>query len=463
MLKWIAATLASLILITSAVDAGPPNIVILLADDLGYGDVTFNPHHDPHAKTPNIDRLAAAGVVMNHGYVTAPNCAPTRAALMTGRYQQRFGFYEPSDSRAGIPTDEIMIPALLAKAGYTSGIFGKWHLGFAPEDNPVEKGFDEFYGFLGHGGHDYFDLSSPAEGESVFHAIRRGHRVIDDEGYLTRRITEEAVDFIRRSKDGPFFAYVAYNAPHTPMQAPEDVIARYDTGDEKRDTYLAMVEVMDDGIGEIIDALVEEGVYDNTLIFFLSDNGGASANSSNNSPLRGFKQHMYEGGLRVPFVVAWQGELAPGTESNVPVTCMDIFTTALDVADVEPPADREIDGRSLLAAAKGEVDQLHEAIYWSQPRGNNEHWAVRAGDLKRVTNRGKAGLFDVAGDVSETDDLLRQQTQDAERLESLFRAWEAQMGERISDDLRHRDRHPLTTRYRDASFLEWRRENGERW
>lgn len=455
----VSATIAA----CAEADAERPNIVILLADDLGYGDVTYNPHHDKHAKTPNIDRLAKDGVIMTEGYVTAPNCAPTRAALMTGRYQQRFGFYEPSHSRAGIPTDEIMIPAVIAEGGYTSGIFGKWHLGYAPEDNPVEKGFDTFYGFLGHGGHDYFDLSAPAEGEPVYQAIRRDHEVIDDEGYLTRRITEEAIDFIKQNKDEPFFAYVAYNAPHTPMQAPEEYIARYDTGDEVRNTYLAMVEIMDEGIGEIIDTLKAEGEYENTLIFFLSDNGGASANKSNNSPLRGFKQLMYEGGIHVPFVVVWPDELEAGTQSDVPVTCMDIFTTMAAVAGVEVPNDRPIDGKNLLPAVRGEVEQLHEQLFWSQSRRNQEHWAVRVGDMKRVTNRDRPGLFNLAEDMSEENDLIRKDAQTAQDLEALFRTWRSSMADPISDKLRHRGSHPVHTEYRDASFLEWRRENGDRW
>lgn len=463
-----ARALVFLALIAVAIQAGParaeqPNIVILLADDLGYGDVTYNPHHDEHAKTPNIDRLARDGVIMNQGYVTAPNCAPTRAALMTGRYQQRFGFYAPSDSRAGIPTDEIMIPAVIGDAGYTSGVFGKWHLGYAPEDNPVEKGFDTFYGFLGHGGHDYFDLAAPAPGESVHHAIRRGHEVIDDEGYLTRRITEEAIDFIKQNKGRPFFAYVGYNAPHTPLQAPDEYIARYNTGDKDRDTYLAMVEIMDEGIGEIIDTLQAEGLYENTLIFFLSDNGGATANHATNDPLRAFKQHMYEGGIHVPFVVVWPNELEAGTQSEVPVTCMDIFGTAAAVAGVEAPNDRPIDGKNLLPAARGEVDRLHDQLFWSQSQNDREHWAVRVGDLKRVTNRGQAGLFDLSVDMAEQNDLIAGDPESAAELESLYRSWRSGMEDPLAQELRHRDRHPVATEYRDVSFLEWRRENGERW
>ncbi|MEM1212538.1 MAG: sulfatase-like hydrolase/transferase [Planctomycetota bacterium] len=440
-----------------------PNIVIILADDLGYGDVSFNPQHAADASTPNIDRLAKDGVVMTNGYVTAPNCAPARAALMTGRYQQRFGLYSPSHSRAGIPVEEVLLPAVIGKAGYTSGIFGKWHLGFAPEDNPVERGFDEFYGFLGHGGHDYFKLAAPAEGEPVYQAIRRGHRVIDDEGYLTRRITEEAIDFIKRHEDKPFFAYVAYNAPHSPLQAPEEYIKRHNTGDKDRDTYLAMVEIMDEGIGEIIDALKAQGDYDNTLIFFLSDNGGARAVKANNAPLNGYKQLMYEGGLRVPFVVTWPAQLEAGTTSDVPVVCFDIFSTAAAVAGVDVPQDRPIDGKNLLPAVRKEVDQLHDAIFWSQPQNKREHWAVRMGNTKKLINRGTPGLFNLSQDIGESSNLVDSQADRARELEALFRSWESGMGAPLADELHHRRRAPLMTKYRDASFLEWRKENGERW
>jgi arylsulfatase A-like enzyme len=401
--------------------AEKPNIVIILSDDQGYADVSYHPHSPPEVSTPGIDRLAAAGVVFTDGYVTAPNCAPTRAALLTGRYQQRFGLYEPGDSRVGLPTDEITLADVLRGLGYATGCFGKWHLGIERPYNPVERGFDEFYGFLGHGGRDYFDLT--IDPENLHQAVRRGHEPINDQGYFTDRITDEAIDFIERHHERRFFAYVAYSAPHYPMQAPAEYVAKYDTGDPIRDIYLAMVDVMDEGIGRIIDTLQQKGVYENTLIFFLSDNGGARANSADNTPLRGFKQEMHDGGIRVPFVVAWPAQLEGGRIRDVPVICMDIFTTAVEAAGGQVPDDRIIDGRNLLPVAAGKADKLHERLFWSQNRGEQEHWAIREGTWKLVTNRGQPGLFDIVRDIGEQNDQADQQRTLAERLERMYRRW----------------------------------------
>lgn len=263
--------------------------------------------------------------------------------------------------------------------------------------------------------------------ENIHGAIRRGHEPINDEGYLTDRITEEAIDFIQRHRDRPFFAYVAYNAAHYPMQAPQEYIDKYNTGDPERDIYLTMVQVMDEGIGRVIGALKQAGLYDNTLTFFLSDNGGARNNKGNNAPLRGHKQEVWEGGIRVPFVVTWPAGLKGDVRRDSMVICQDIFTTAVEIAGGQVPQDRIIDGRNLLPVARGETDELHERLFWARNRGDQEVWAVRQGDWKLVRQRREGGLFNLVHDIAEQDDRTAEQPTDAERLEQAYRQWYAPM------------------------------------
>lgn len=409
-----------------------PNIVIILADDLGYGDVSCYPDHGPDVHTPNIDRLAEAGIRFSNGYASAPNCAPSRAGLLTGRYQQRYGFYVPADSRIGLPQQEITLAEVLKKVGYTTGIFGKWHLGISRAYSPVERGFDEFYGFLGHGAHDYFDLT--IHEDRLFNAIRRSHAPIDDTGYLTFNLTREGVSFIKRHRDEPFFLYLAYSAPHWPLQAPEEYIARHGSGRKERDIYLAMVECMDQGIGELINALKETGVYDNTLIFFLSDNGGAKRNHAHNGILRDFKQSMYEGGIRVPFIVVWPGMIAAGKVCDVPVVCQDIFTTAIVAAGAALPGDRIIDGKDLLPVLRGESSApVHRHLFWAQPKGGGRFsWAIREGDWKLVQENGELELYHLGRDPSEKNDLAGRETARRKDLLAAFGAWRGQMAPQMS-------------------------------
>ncbi|NQT38836.1 MAG: sulfatase-like hydrolase/transferase [Planctomycetes bacterium] len=274
------------------------NVVVILSDDQGYADVSYNPHHPKEVRTPHTDSLAREGVVCTQAYTSGHVCSPTRAGLMTGRYQQRFGIYTAGEGGSGVPLDERFFPHYLKLAGYVSGALGKWHLGVTLDYNAVNRGFDEFYGFMGRGAHDYFDLNLPD------HPIYRGLEPLQDQGYLTDRITEEALAFIERHKGKPFFLYVAYNAVHAPPQAPEDEI-EHATGDETRDTLMAMIEHLDDGVGQIVGKLRQEALFENTLLFYLTDNGGAAAMHANNAPLRGFKQDDYEGGVHVPMVFHW--------------------------------------------------------------------------------------------------------------------------------------------------------------
>ena len=285
--------------------ADQPNIVIILTDDQGYADVSYNPHSPPEVSTPHIDALADSSTICTQGYTSGHVCSPTRAGLMTGRYQQRFGIYTAGEGGSGVPLDEVFLPERLKPAGYVSGALGKWHLGLTEEYHAMYRGFDEFYGFMGRGAHPYFDHSD------MSHPIYRGLTPIKEEGYLTTRITEEAVDFINRHKAEPFFLYVAYNAVHAPPEAPEEDIKQV-TGDDTRDTLMAMIKHLDMGVGEIVNSLKKHSLFDNTLLIFLTDNGGSGTMHANNAPLRGFKQMDYEGGIHVPYIVSWPAELEGG-------------------------------------------------------------------------------------------------------------------------------------------------------
>ena len=398
-----------------------PNIVVILTDDQGYADVGYNPHHPKEVSTPHTDSLAREGVICTQGYTSGHVCSPTRAGLMTGRYQQRFGIYTAGEGGSGVPLDEVFLPQYLKPAGYVCGALGKWHMGLTVEYNAVNRDFDEFYGFMGRGAHDYFDLSISD------HPIYRGLEPIEDKGYLTDRITEEAVSFIRRHQDERFFLYVAYNAVHAPPQAPEEDI-KHETGDEIRDTLMAMLKHLDNGVGEIVGALKRENLFEDTLLFYLTDNGGAAAMHANNAPLRGFKQQDYEGGIRVPFIVSWPAQLPRGTACDVPVFSIDILPTALAAARVSLPTDTVLDGKNILPALKGQVDQVHDHMFWSSG-GREGKWAVRSGKWKLVGQKDLLELFDLEADIGETTDLSKQESQKVAELTRLHDAWLEEMAE----------------------------------
>ncbi len=401
-----------------------PKIVVILSDDQGYADVGYNPHHPQEVSTPHTDSLAREGIICTQGYTTGHVCSPTRAGLMTGRYQQRFGIYTAGEGGSGVPLDEVFLPQYLKSAGYVCGAFGKWHLGLTLEYNAVNRGFDEFYGFMGRGAHDYFDLKISD------HPIYRGTTPIEDQGYLTSRITEEAVSFIRRHKDEAFFLYVAYNAVHAPPQAPQEDIKDV-TGDDVRDTLMAMLQHLDHGVGEIVGTLKSEGLFDNTLLIYLTDNGGSAAMHANNAPLRGFKQQDYEGGIRVPLIVSWPARLPQHTTCDVPVFSIDVLPTALAAAGVSPPRDRILDGKNILPALAGKVDRLHEHMFWSSG-GREGKWAIRSETWKLVGQKGQIELFDLEADLGETTDLAGERPEKVAELTKLHDAWLAEMAEPAS-------------------------------
>ncbi len=364
--------------------AEKPNIVIIVADDLGYADVLFNPQHPKEVTTPHLDSLAKESVICRQGYVSGHVCAPTRAGVMTGRYQQRMGFYTAGLLGAGMPMSEKIVPQYFKPAGYATAQFGKWHLGATPEFGPALRGFDEVFGFLGRGAHDYFKLDDPKD------PIYRGTTPVKETGYLTDRLGEEASAFITRSRAKPFLVYLAFNAVHAPLQAPADEIAKFNTGTTERNTLLAMGKRMDDAIGNVVATLKREGVWDNTLLFFISDNGGPLAQTADNTPLRGGKHQDYEGGIRVPFLVCWPGKLKPG-ESQAVVSSLDILPTALAATGLPSPTEKPLDGINLLPILRGESPAPTRNLFWSS--GSEEGWwAVRSGDWKLVGEKARGAL-----------------------------------------------------------------------
>ncbi|HUX55543.1 MAG TPA: sulfatase-like hydrolase/transferase [Bacteroidales bacterium] len=414
-----------------------PNILVILADDQGYADVSYH-EHPQGISTPAIDQLAKTGIVFTNGYASAYVSAPTRAGFLTGRYQQRYGFYTASDSRQGLPVGEILLPELLKKKGYKTGIFGKWHLGLERPYYPTSRGFDTFYGFLGHGGHDYFDLNCQPGNKQT--CIYRNDKPISDTGYLTDNLAREACNFIGENakSDAPFFLYLPFNAVHAPLEAPEADINKFNSSDKDRDIQLAMIYRMDLAIGEVIKKLKETGKYDNTLIFYFNDNGGAKVSKAINTPLRDYKHSVYEGGIRVPFLINWPGHLNPGT-SDEPVISLDIFPTICAVLGIDLPSDRVYDGRNILPILqKKQKSPLHETLFWD---GNDGIWAIREGKWKLIQNKaGNLELYDLNADISEKTDLSKQNPQIVDKLNIEFKEWRSKMETPMGDLIQKRNK-----------------------
>lgn len=402
-----------------------PNIVLILADDLGYGDVGFNGSRD--IPTPNIDSIAAQGVRFVNGYSSHPFCSPMRAGLMTGRYQHRFGYvnnvpFDPHNDQLGLPTSELTIARRLQEAGYQTGMVGKWHLGAASDYHPLNRGFDFFYGFLG-GGHDYFtvDTRKPLK-EGYYSALDDNGSPVAFDGYLTKVLTDQAIRFIRGTDDRPWFLYVSYNAPHEPLQAPKDKIAEFSSiKDNKRRVYAAMVSSMDDQIGRLLRKIDETGELDNTLVVFLSDNGGPElANGSDNGPLRGGKGDVYEGGIHVPFVMQMPGTLPRGLVYESPVISLDVSQTVLELAGI--PRDEFADGVNLFPFVMGENKSVpHDALFWRTV--HDGQWAVRRGDDKLVILRGEESLYDLGSDLEESTDVAVLKPQVVDESKALLNHW----------------------------------------
>lgn len=435
-----AALLAFLVPPSGTVHAVPPerrpNIVVIVADDLGYAELGCQGGAD--IRTPHIDSIARHGIRFTSGYVTAPVCSPSRAALLTGRYQQRFGHelnaIGPQNRlpHVGLPTAEKTIADDLRAAGYATGIVGKWHLGGTEPYHPLRRGFGEFFGFL-HEGHFYVDgrrsravsLLRPDEPPyDEQNPILRGTRPVGDFDYLTDELTREAVAFIDRHRDRPFFLYLPYNAVHSPMQATEADLGRFpEIKDRKRRIFAAMLASLDDGVGEVLGKLRAAGLMEETLLIFVSDNGGPTAElTSSNAPLRGGKGQLREGGIRVPFLMRWEGRLPAGVVFDRPVSSLDILPTALSAAGVEAPRGAKLDGADLLPYLGGRNDgPPHERLYWRY--GGKA--AVREGRWKLVRDGGHKPweLYDLDQDIGESNDLTARNPEMVDRLRAAWERW----------------------------------------
>jgi arylsulfatase A-like enzyme len=399
------------------VAAGParPNILLILADDLGYGDLGSWGAID--LRTPHLDRLVASGMRLDNFYANSPVCSPTRASLLTGRYPELVGVpgvirTHPEDSWGHLAPDATLLPELLGRAGYHTALVGKWHLGLAASNRPGDRGLDSFRGFLGDMMDDYYD--------HLRHGInymRRDEEVIDPEGHATDLFSEWASGYLRTrvGARAPFFLYLAYNAPHTPIQPPAEwldrVRQRQPELSERRARLVALIEQMDAGIGTVLATLEEAGLADDTLVVFTSDNGGQLDAGANNGPLRDGKQSMYEGGLKVPFGAVWPGRIAPGRRSDRLALTMDLFPTLCDAADVA--IEHTIDGRSLLPTLLGrEQPREDRDLFFHRREGNPRYQgltvsAIRRGDWKLLRNSPFAPLelYNLEEDPREEQDL----------------------------------------------------------
>lgn len=400
-----------------------PNVVLIVADDLGWGETGMQGGKD--IPTPHIDEIAAGGVRFSQGYVTCPVCAPTRAALLSGRYGERFGFeHNPGpEKRAsaefGLPRAEATLAERLKALGYATGMFGKWHLGYAAGLTPPDRGFDTFYGFLG-GAHPY--LPGAAKKAAP---ILRGATPVEAPPYLTEAFASEAAAFVEANKDRPFFVYLPFNAVHAPLQATDPLLARFASiQDPKRKTFAAMLSALDDGVGRVLETLHRLGLEDDTLVAFVSDNGGPTPQtSSSNGILRGFKAQVYEGGIRVPFAMRWKGGGVPvGATYDRPVSTLDLMPTILGAAGATVGAEARLDGVGLLPYLKGEVaTRPHPALYWKF----GAQRAVRVGDWKLVERDGEpAALFDLASDPAEAHDLAPEQPGRVVPMQTLWAVWD---------------------------------------
>ncbi|MCA9122399.1 MAG: sulfatase-like hydrolase/transferase [Planctomycetaceae bacterium] len=416
-----------------------PNIVLILADDLGYGDLGCYGH--PVAKTPHIDLLARQGVRFTQHYSNGPECTPTRTALMTGRYQQRVGGLEcaigtgnvgrydeairlADQHDLGLPIDEAVLPSALRESGYACGLFGKWHLGYEPKHNPMEYGWDEFFGYLGGNVH-YFNHRETSD----LHVLFQGRDPVDREGYMTHLITDDSIAFVKKNKDRPFFMFVSHESPHFPFQGPQDhdkLVTEENWTEKNAEAYVAMLEDLDAEVGRLVKAIDQVGITDNTIVIFVSDNGGY-AGAGHMGPLRGSKSTTFEGGIRVPLIIRWPGHIPTGMTSEQVCVTFDLTESIFTLAGATMPT-KTLDGYDIIRHITEQRANVVRTLFWRGKRDDVTWSAVRDGELKLVRHRKgdstEQWLFDLSKDIGEASDLAATQPLDRARLRKLLADWE---------------------------------------
>ena len=450
----------------TAQETRKPNIIFILADDLGWTDVAC--FGSKYYETPNIDRLAAQGIKFTNGYTCGPNCQPTRACLLSGQYGPRTGVYTvgstdrfdtssrplvPVPNVTALPLEKITVAEALKKAGYATGMFGKWHLGNDESHHPAKQGFDEAISSAGQ--HFNFKTSPPVE-------TKPGE-------YLADFLTDRAVDFIDRHKAEPFFLYLPHFGVHSPHEAKEELIARFKdkpkAGGHNSPIYAAMIASVDESVGRVLAKLEELKLAENTLVIYSSDNGGVGGYAAagvmknpgitDNSPLRGGKGMLYEGGVRVPYIMRWAGKIPPGGTSEEPILSVDLYPTLLEVAGARPPADHVLDGESWLANAisGGKTRLKRDAIFWHFPGylGASEgNWrttpvsAIRMGDYKLLEffEDKHIELYNLRADISQKNDLAKTEPETASKLHGRLKQWREEINAPIPQPRREGDTAP---------------------
>jgi arylsulfatase A-like enzyme len=407
-----------------------PNVVLIMADDLGWADIGSYGATD--IRTPNLDRLASEGLRLTDFYANGVTCSPTRAGLISGRYQQRYGIEAPlaNASRAGdsgLLATGASLPQLLKSSGYTTALIGKWHLGYVAEKSPNAHGFDYFFG-LKSGYHDYY-AHSDGTGEPD---LWENDRAIQRNGYTTDLVTERAARFIEEHKSTPFFLDVAYTAPHWPYQVPGNPsvapnnarhVMPHEVGTGTRSDYVAMVEHLDRQIGELLAVIDRAGVADDTIVIFTNDNGGEWLSS--NAPFFGRKWTVFEGGIRVPAIVRWPHRIAAGSVSDQVGITMDLTASILAVAGASVPAETKLEGIDLFPVWEGRAPQIERTLFWRAGSGPAKQTAVRRGDWKLLVDGPHTYLFDLRTDLGERNDLAKWRQDVAQELHPLLTSWEA--------------------------------------
>jgi arylsulfatase A-like enzyme len=416
----VIGLLAALALTRAELAAARANFIVFYADDLGWGELGCQGNKE--IPTPHIDSIATNGVRFTNGYVAATYCSPSRAGLLTGRYPTRFGHEFNSVANAvGLAAGEVTLPDRLKPLGYASVTVGKWHLGDQPRNRPTKRGFDEFYGTLNNT--PFFHPTNFVDSR-VSDEVQN---IADESFYTTDKYADRAVDWIERNKTKPWFLYLPFNAQHAPLQAPKKYLDRFaGIADEKRRLFAAMMSAMDDAVGRVLDKVRQLGQEENTLIFFIGDNGGPTASTtSQNGPLRGFKMTTYEGGPRVPFIAQWKGRWPAGKTYEFPVINLDVLPTIVAAAGGKIDNAAKLDGVDLTPFVTGRAkERPHTTLYWRY----GPQWAVRHEDYKLVVSRGGSGkpeLYDLTRDIGESKDLAGAQPQKAKELQTLYDRWNA--------------------------------------